>query len=63
MGILHKNKLHLKMLRGWLLIVVRANQFNEVSVFLIAENFGAKRALMGKNHAWLGCGNVIIRVS
>ena len=55
------------MLRGWLLIIhvlVRANQFNEVSVFLISEtfqkrsvgNFGAKRDLMGKKNmlGWIG---------
>lgn len=61
------------MLRGWLLIIhvlVRANQFNEVSVFLISEifqersvgNFGAKRALMGEKKPCLDWGNVIIRV-
>lgn len=51
------------MLRGWLLIIHGANQFNEVSVFLISEtlqernvgNSGAKRALAGESMlGWIG---------
>ena len=59
------------MLRGWLLIIhvlVRANQFNKISVFLISEtlqersggNFGVKKALMGKKthlDGWGQCDN------
>lgn len=54
------------MLGGWLLIIhrlVRANQFNEISVFRISEtlqernvsNSGAKRALEAENMlGWIG---------
>lgn len=54
------------MLRGWLLInrvLLRANQVNEVTFFLISEtlqernvgNFGVKRAWMGEDMlGWIG---------